>query len=277
MVSWIPAYNTNGFSHHRLEDALVILAELGYGGVALTLDVHHLDPWAPDHSHQVEALGRLLEDLKLKVVVESGARFNLDMRRKHYPSLLCREDGLRRVDYLRRCHDVACALGADCVSLWSGHNFEGLSQGEAEQLLGERLQGLMESCAGSGVRWAMEPEPGMFLETVDQYEGLSGMLPDLHLALDLGHLMVTGERRPEEAIREFAPRLATVAIEDMKKGVHEHLPLGEGDMEFAPIFEALREVNYQGLLSVELPRSSATAPAMAATAMAFLASFTSPA
>ena len=31
-------YNTNGFPHHRLTDAIEILAEIGYRSVALTLD-----------------------------------------------------------------------------------------------------------------------------------------------------------------------------------------------------------------------------------------------
>ena len=41
-------YNTNGFAHHRLEDTLRILADLGYGGVALTLDYTVLNPYEPD-------------------------------------------------------------------------------------------------------------------------------------------------------------------------------------------------------------------------------------
>ena len=41
-------YNTNGFAHHRLEDAIEVLAETGYKSVALTLDHHSLNPFAPD-------------------------------------------------------------------------------------------------------------------------------------------------------------------------------------------------------------------------------------
>ena len=40
-------YVSNGLSDHRLEDALELLAENGYAGVALTLDHVHFDPLAP--------------------------------------------------------------------------------------------------------------------------------------------------------------------------------------------------------------------------------------
>ena len=84
-------YNTNGFAHHRLEDALSILAEIGYGSVALTLDYHALNPFDPRFRHQLRAVRKLLDNLQLRSVVETGARFLLDPRRKHQPTLLSPE------------------------------------------------------------------------------------------------------------------------------------------------------------------------------------------
>ena len=97
-------YNTNGFAHHRLDDALVILAELGYGSVALTLDVHHLHPFEAELPERAAAVREVLDKLHLKCVIETGARFVLDARRKHQPTLVSPTpaERMRRLDFLFR-------------------------------------------------------------------------------------------------------------------------------------------------------------------------------
>ena len=112
-------YGTNGFANHRLDDALRVIADLGYTAVALTLDHHHLDPYADDVTAQVDRVAKLLDRLGLRSVVETGARYLLDPLHKHHPTLVCDEPA-GRVDFLRRAIRVAEGIGADCVSYWSG-------------------------------------------------------------------------------------------------------------------------------------------------------------
>src|SRR5262245_50583625 len=115
-------YNTNGFAHHRLKDAVVILAELGYRSIALTLDWHALHPFETEWKNHAGALRRTLQSLDLRCVVETGARFLLDPRQKHQPTLISpqAEGRQHRLDFLCRAVDIAAILGADAVSFWSG-------------------------------------------------------------------------------------------------------------------------------------------------------------
>ena len=59
-------YNTNGFAHHRFEDALSILAEMGYQSVAITLDYHVLNPYDADLPRQLEDARRVIEAAERK-------------------------------------------------------------------------------------------------------------------------------------------------------------------------------------------------------------------
>lgn len=266
------AYNTNGVANHRLEDALALIADSGYQGVALTLDHHHLDPFAPELSRRAEELGALLAARDLGVVIETGARFLLDPRRKHEPTLVSPEpEGrARRIDFLTRALDIAAVCGAEAVSFWAGVPRPGVTREEAWRYMEAGLAEIAGRAEERGVVAALEPEPGMLIETIDDYRRIRSVAPTLRLALDLGHCLVTQEREPDVAVRELAAELGTVTIEDMRRGVHEHLPFGEGDMDTVAALRALHDVRFTRLVCVELSRDSHRAHTMVPQALAAL-------
>jgi sugar phosphate isomerase/epimerase len=266
------AYNTNGCANHRLGDALALIAEAGYDGVALTLDHHHFDPFAPDFDRRAGTLDARLRALGLGLVVETGARFLLNPRQKHEPTLLHPDPDARerRLDFLTRALDVCEICGGEAVSFWSGTPQEGVAEDDAWQRLTGGVATVVERAEERGVTAAFEPEPGHLTETVASYERLADEVPGLRLALDTGHCLVTQDVAPAEAVRSRADRLGTVAIEDMRRGVHRHLPFGEGDMDVPAVLQALRETGFDRLVCVELSRASPTAHETIPQSLAFL-------
>ena len=108
----------------------------------------------------------------------------------------------------------------------------------------------------------------MAVETGFEWEALG--VEGLRLALDTGHCVVTGEIDPADAVRRWAGRLGTVSIEDMARGVHVHLPFGEGDMDVPGVLGALGESGFAGLVCVELSRESHRADTMVPQSLAWL-------
>ncbi|WP_449349201.1 TIM barrel protein [Streptomyces shaanxiensis] len=268
-------YGTNGLADLRLEDALALLADLGYDGLGLTLDHMHLDPLAPDLAARTRRLARRLDVLGLTVTVETGARYVLDPRRKHGPSLLDPDpdDRARRVDLLVTAVQVAADLGAHAVHCFSGVTPEGTDQDTAWKRLAEALVPVLDAATAAGVPLAVEPEPGHLLATLADFHHLRSTLgspPALGLTLDIGHCQVLEDRSPAECVRAAGPWLRHVQIEDMRRGVHEHLPFGDGDIDFPPVLAALADTGYQGLTVVELPRHSHAGPHFAELSLPFL-------
>ncbi|GAC1499982.1 MAG: sugar phosphate isomerase/epimerase [Vulcanimicrobiaceae bacterium] len=266
------AYNTNGIANHRLDDALDLIADTGYDGVAITLDHHHLDPYARDFDASLARFATRLRELGLGCVVETGARFLLNPRAKHEPTLVSpsAEGRARRVDFLHRALAVAAATGADAMSFWAGVPQADLDRERAHAWLVEGIASVATRARELGTIAALEPEPGMLVETIDDYRAIERAVPGLRLALDTGHVIVTGEREPANAVRETAADLATVSVEDMRRGEHVHLPFGEGDMDIASVLTALREIRYERLVCVELSRDAHRADVMVPRALQYL-------
>ncbi|WP_243859873.1 EboA domain-containing protein [Amycolatopsis arida] len=271
-------YGTNGFANHRLDDALAVIAELGYTAVALTLDHHHLDPFAPDLPRRVRRVGDRLAELGLRVVVETGARYLLDPWRKHQPTLVSAEPEAR-VEFLRRALRIAADLGADCVSFWSGVAPSDVDEDEAWRRLRTALGPVLEDADRRDVPLGLEPEPGHLVTRLDQALRLRhelGRPEPLRITLDVGHCVAVEPVSAAECVRRAGPLLVNVQLDDMLPGVHEHLEFGEGELDLPGTLAALVEVGYAGVAAVELPRHSHAAPEVARRSLAALTAALAP-
>jgi sugar phosphate isomerase/epimerase len=273
------AYNTNGLAHHDLISAVDLLVELGYQGISITLDHGAMNPFGERLAEQIEWVAEQLGKHRFRCVIETGARFLLDPRQKHEPTLVSADPAgrARRVDFLTRAVDIAARLNADCVSIWSGVVRDGAGERDALARLVDGLERVLAAAERQDMDLAFEPEPGMLIDTLDSYDRLLHELAArgvdasrLRLTIDVGHLHCQSELPIAEKIRQWSSHLANVHIEDMRSVVHEHLMFGEGEIDFRPVIAALAQIRYDGLVSVELSRHSHEGPEAAQRAYNYL-------
>ena len=158
------------------------------------------------------------------------------------------------------------------MSLWSGVLRDSVDEDAAFRRLIDGLRQVCDYADSKQVVVGFEPEPGMFIDRMERFEQLLSRFdsPSLKLTLDIGHLHCQGDVPIAEQIRRWSGRLVNVHLEDMRRGVHEHLMFGEGEIDFRPVIAELKTVGYQGLVQVELSRHSHMAPEAARRAFEFL-------
>ena len=164
------------------------------------------------------------------------------------------------------------ALGAEAVSLWSGCPPVAIEEGPGLDRLAAGLKPVLDHAEQRQIPLAFEPEPGMFIDTLERFSRLDERIrhPLFQLTVDLGHVHCTNEGDIPALLHSWAARIRNIHIEDMVQGTHEHLMFGEGTMDFPPICRALRETGYSGGVHVELSRHSHQGFDAAIKAAAFL-------
>ena len=206
-------YNTNGLAHHRLLDAIELLAEEGYQSVAITLDAGALDPYDEPAvlRRQVSQVRAALDRHGMARVVETGARFLLNPRLKHDPTLMDpdRTRTAIRTDFLHRAIDLAAALGAEAVSLWSGCHPADFAEDRGLDQLAANLKPLLDHAEQARIPLAFEPEPGMFIDTLEKFARLDERIrhPLFQLTVDLGHVHCSNEGDIALLLKSWGPRI----------------------------------------------------------------------
>ena len=276
------AFSTNAFKKTSLAAAVDAIAGLGYAGVEIMADRPHLNP----NEMTTEEVDRLTEQLDARGLLVSNVNaftgFFAATERPtgdtYHPTWIEPDPAARavRVAHTLSCLRVAAALKATTVSLQPGGPTIGLglSRAEAGRLFAEGVRAVLPTARELEITLAVEPEPGLFLQTTDEYrqwkqQWFAGE-ERVRMNFDVGHAFCVGED-PAAVAREMAGEYAHVHLEDIAANrVHQHLAPGEGAIDFAALFAALDAAGYDGWVTVELYPFQDDAAGAARRAMEFL-------
>lgn len=267
------AYSTNGFTRVDLLTAIDRIAEHGYAGVEILADAPH---WAPGADaarvrRAVEARGLAVSNVNANTAAvlwphEPPEPVFEPALSNHDPTVRA-----QRLEYSRQCLELAAAVGAPCISVTSGRTEADHPPEEGMAWFTDSLATLCEDAAKLDLRVGVEYEPGLLVETAAEVRALIDRVdhPALGANLDVGHAICAMED-PLDSIRLLAGRIWNLHLEDIRGTKHYHLVPGEGDVDFGRVLGGLREVGYEGFVTVELYTCAHRADAAASAAFEVL-------
>jgi len=253
------AFSTNAYLKYSFAEAARRLAAIGYTGIEIMADVPHAWPACllEDQKHGIRAA---LKKHRLQISNINAFMMNAisDPRQKYWhPSWIEPDRHYRqiRIDHTHRSLTLAKELGSPCITTEPGGPVEkGVSWSAALKLFVEMLKPVAEHAEKEGVLLLVEPEPDLLIETADQFLEFMKHInsPAIGLNFDVGHMYCVGDD-PGPAIHRLAKYIRHMHLEDIAATrVHHHLVPGEGAIDFASVFQAIRAIGYNGWVTIEL-------------------------
>lgn len=253
------SFSTNAYTRHSVFTAVERIAAVGYQGLELLADSPHIFP--PTFSNY--ELQRLRELVRKSAITVTNINANTAVGyygRSFWeplfePSLANPDDAARRwrLDYSRKCIDIAHQLGAPFVSVTSGCMLPGIEPEQSLVYLRSSLKELVKYAENFSIGIGIEYEPGLLISSCDELACFLEEFdsPFLGANLDLGHSHVLGEDH-RDVIARLGDKIFHIHLEDIRHRKHYHLIPGLGDMHFPAIISTLEQAEYDGYLTVEL-------------------------
>jgi sugar phosphate isomerase/epimerase len=253
------AFSTNAYLNFSFADAVRRIAAIGYRGVEVMADVPHAWPafLLPEQKRAIrDALDA--NDLAISNVNAFMMHAVNDRRQRYWhPSWIEPDPHYRaiRIDHTKGALTLARELGAKCITTEPGGPVEpGGSWAAALKLFVEELKPVVAHAEKEGVLLLVEPEPGLLIETSEQFEEFMRHVnsPAVGLNFDVGHMFCVGED-PSAALRRLAQYVRHIHLEDIAVSrVHAHLVPGDGAIDFVGVLGTIRELEYDGWVTIEL-------------------------
>jgi sugar phosphate isomerase/epimerase len=270
------AFSTNAFKKNSLEEAIASIAQAGYAGIELMADVPHAYPPSIDSAartaikHQIRSLDLTVSNINAFTLFAAGDTY--------HPTWIEEDERLRdlRIEHTMHCIELAHEMECRTVSIQPGGPMIGatIDRQTAGRRFANGLERLIPIAERLGITIAIEPEPGLFIQTAREYLEFKTEFfrkdSNIRMNCDIGHLFCVNDD-PAQTIQSMPEEIAHVHLEDIGANrVHQHLAPGKGAIDFRSIFAALREIHYPGWVTVELYPYETTAAGVAKQAFEYL-------
>ena len=253
------AFSSNAYLRFSFNDAAKKIGKLGYQGIEIMADVPHAWP-AFMLEEQKQGIRDSLKSNNLAISNINSFMMHAvnDSRQRYwYPSWIEPDKHYRqiRIDHTMRCLTMAKELGAPCITTEPGGPVEaGASWNAGLKLFVEMLKPVIEHAEKEGVLLLIEPEPGLLIETADQFLEVMGHIksPMVGCNFDIGHSYCVGDD-PASTIPKLAKYIKHYHLEDIANTrVHHHLIPGDGAIDFKAAIEAIKATGYKEWVTIEL-------------------------
>ncbi|MBI5962455.1 MAG: sugar phosphate isomerase/epimerase, partial [Chloroflexi bacterium] len=217
------SYSTFGLTNLEFLDAIDVVDKAGYPGIEVSFHRDQFNPFEITDEYLTKIKQRF-EATRVKPVCVATASHFFTPSRPHEPSLMCVDTAgrKRRINLVKRGIEVARKLGVPLVTFGSGFiRDEHVANPSInpKELLMESIHQCLRELRDEDITLLIEPEPGMFIETLDQGINLVNEInsPNFKLHLDLCHNYCS-EKDYISALAKAAPHARYLHVSDAREG-----------------------------------------------------------
>ena len=249
MTSWPIGLSTGCFHHTPILECLEAIRASGFSMIEVVFSPSHLDyknlAAVREASHRIEELGM--------EAYSFHAPFANDIDISS-PDFATREHSL---DEILRAVEAASLLGVHYFVIHPGPENADIPSREERMVRIENVVSVLNRvavrCSEMGIQCVLENKlPHLLFGSSSDIVWILGMLDtnEVGACLDTGHAFLAGDLYP--LVYKLGPHLRMLHVHDNKGHSDEHLPPGEGRIEWGAFVRELLQVGFRGAMILEI-------------------------
>lgn len=250
------ACSTTFFLVKTVEESIQIIKDTGYEGVVILCDIPHAYPSTLD-DEKISSIVKAASDARISISGLNAFSMRAIGGDVFSPSWIESDEKKKklRIDYTKECIRLAKKLGTNMITTEPGGLISDASDfSQMEKDFVDGLNEVIPVAEQENVKVLLEPTPGCLIENSQQFLSFIQKINSDYIGLnfDIGHFFCVNED-PSQIIPDLSKYIGHFDIEDIAADrTHKHLLPGLGSIDFQSVLKSIKDIGYDGYVTVEL-------------------------